>query len=134
MCGRYDSFSVIITKSEGNGISVAEARNNSGRNAAKKKNINVKRLLISLIIAIAAIYYIYIMVWQQIAISKKSKDIEALERQLVEATAESERLSQEVENLNDPEYLERVAREQLGLVRPNERVFVDSNKSEDNGR
>ena len=35
-----------------------------------------------------------------------------------------------MENLDDPEYLEKVAREKLGLIRPNERVFIDTNKDE----
>ena len=34
--------------------------------------------------------------------------------------------------MEDPEYIERIAREKLGLVRPNERVFVDANKSDSN--
>ena len=42
------------------------------------------------------------------------------------------KLEAELENLNDPAYLEKIAREKLGLVRPNERVFVDANKSETN--
>ena len=48
------------------------------------------------------------------------------------ATQQTEKLEAELENLNDPAYLEQIAREKLGLVRPNERVFVDANKSQAN--
>ncbi|MBO5364889.1 MAG: septum formation initiator family protein, partial [Clostridia bacterium] len=48
------------------------------------------------------------------------------------AEQQTEKLEKELENLNDPEYLEKIAREKLGLVRPNERVFVDANQSEVN--
>ena len=34
-------------------------------------------------------------------------------------------LSNAIENRNDPSYLEDVARERLGLVAPNDRVFYD---------
>ncbi|MBQ3573506.1 MAG: septum formation initiator family protein, partial [Clostridia bacterium] len=84
------------------------------------------------VVAVVAVYFIYVLIWQQITISGKNEEIDNLKQQVSSASEESERLKQEVENLNDPEYLERVARERLGLVRPNERVFVDSNKSEDN--
>ena len=77
-------------------------------------------------------YFLYITVWQQVMISRKNEEIEALSQNIEQATQESERLKEEVENLSDPEYIERIARETLGLVRPNERVFVDSNKSEEN--
>lgn len=117
---------------------MAENKNNRNRTTEKKAKskgkINIKKLMILAVAVVAAVYFVYVLIWQQIAISSKNREIEALQRQVMSATEESERLSQEVENLNDPEYLERVAREQLGLVRPNERVFVDSNKSEDNGR
>lgn len=103
------------------------SRRTSGRKA------NIKKIIITGVAVIAAIYFIYILIWQQIAISNKNNEIDQLKQRVTAAGEESERLKQEVENLNDPDYLERVAREKLGLVRPNERVFVDSNKSEDNG-
>ena len=72
------------------------------------------------------------MIWQQVMINRKNKELDSLAVKIEEATKESESLQKEIENLSDPEYIERYARENLGLVRPNERVFVDSNKSEDN--
>ncbi len=99
---------------------------------ASVRKINVKKMVIAAAVAVVAAYFIYVLIWQQVTISNKNSEIEELRLQVNSASEESERLKQEVENLNDPEYLERVARERLGLVRPNERVFVDSNKSEDN--
>lgn len=103
-----------------------------GKAGASARKINVKKMMIAAAVAAVALYFIYVLIWQQVAISNKNSEIEELRMQVNSASEESERLKQEVENLNDPEYLERVARERLGLVRPNERVFVDSNKSEDN--
>jgi cell division protein FtsB len=50
--------------------------------------------------------------------------IERLEGQLQELTGESDRLGARIEQLKDPEYLERIARECLGMVRPGEIPFV----------
>ena len=104
---------------------------NSGKSAPKQK-LNVKRLAIVAAAAVFIIYFVYAMIAQQIALSNKNKEIQSLEEQVSAANPETERLQKELDNLEDPEYLERVAREKLGLVRPNERVFVDANKSKAN--
>ncbi len=104
---------------------------NSGKSDPKQK-LNVKRLAIVAAAAVFIIYFVYAMIAQQIALSNKNKEIQSLEEQVSVANTETERLQKELDNLEDPEYLERVAREKLGLVRPNERVFVDANKSKAN--
>ena len=85
-----------------------------------------------MIVAFFSIYFVYIMIWQQITISRKDNEIKALEEQITAATQQTEKLQQELDNLNDPEYLEKIAREKLNLVLPNERIFVDANKSNSN--
>ena len=104
---------------------------NSGKSDPKQK-LNVKRLAIVAAAAVFIIYFVYAMIAQQIVLSNKNKEIQSLEEQVSAANTETERLQKELDNLEDPEYLERVAREKLGLVRPNERVFVDANKSKAN--
>ena len=39
-----------------------------------------------------------------------------------------ENLEEEINKSNSPEYIEKVAREKLGMYLQNERVYVDSNK------
>ncbi len=123
---------------EGNVKSMADSAGSrrvaTAKKVKSKGKINFRKMMVVIVAAVVAVYFVYILISQQISISQKNREIENLREQVVSASEESERLSQEVENLNDPEYLERVAREKLGLVRPNERVFVDSNKSEDNSR
>ncbi len=104
-----------------------------GRKSQKKKRrLNTRRFLTVLIVAFFSIYFVYIMIWQQITISRKDNEIKALEEQITAATQQTEKLQQELDNLNDPEYLEKIAREKLNLVLPNERIFVDANKSNSN--
>jgi len=50
--------------------------------------------------------------------------VEALHRQVQALEAENERLARAIAELrNDPAVIERLAREELGLVRPGERVL-----------
>ncbi len=51
-------------------------------------------------------------------------EVETLHRDVQALEAENERLSRAITELrSDPAALERIAREELGLVRPGERVF-----------
>ena len=50
--------------------------------------------------------------------------IEAEERKLAALENENARLGHRLQRLNDPEYVEKLAREQLGLVRPGEISYV----------
>ncbi len=84
------------------------------------------------LLLLAVLYFVYVLISQQISISAKNREIQALEEEIQAATGRTEALQAELEHMNDPEYLERVAREKLGLIRPNERVFVDANKSQAN--
>lgn len=99
-------------------------------NKTKKRKIDKKRLGLVIVVAFFAIYFVYIMIWQQVMISQKNKEIRALEEKINAASQQTEELKKELENIDDPEYLEKIARERLGLVRPNERIFVDANKDE----
>ena len=55
----------------------------------------------------------------------KREQTESLRREIEELRAENSRLAAEIVALKtDPRAIERVAREQLGLVRPGETVFL----------
>ncbi len=101
-------------------------------NSKKKKKVNTKKLVINLVAIFFFAYFCYTMIWQQVVISSKSDEIDALNEKITAAEQQNDKLEKELENIDDPEYLEKVAREKLGLVRPNERVFVDANQSKSN--
>ena len=57
-------------------------------------------------------------VWQM------KQEVESLEREIVTLRAEAGRLTATVQRLRtDPDFIEQVAREDLGLVKPGERVL-----------
>jgi len=57
---------------------------------------------------------------------KKKAEIELIETKIVEQTFENNELKKVIESGNQDEYIERIAREKLGLVMPDERVFVNT--------
>lgn len=53
-----------------------------------------------------------------------------MEISLTKASAEGAALKKELESQNSPEFIEKIAREKLNMVRPNEIVFIDENTPE----
>lgn len=78
----------------------------------------------SVAVLVFCVYFVCMMIGQQSTINRKNNEIRNLNEQITSANQETERLKEELENVNDPEYLERRAREKLGLVGPNERVYI----------
>ena len=85
---------------------------------AKKVGLLVK---IALLILLAYLIITLVNVRQQIGDAHAA--IETLTEQVTDQTQANTELSNAIENRNDPSYLEDVARERLGLVAPNDRVF-----------
>ena len=63
--------------------------------------------------------------WQGVVRLRQMHDqLQALEQENVTVRREAERLAQVIDRLrNDPAYLERIAREERGMVRPGETVL-----------
>ena len=62
-----------------------------------------------------------------ISVNEREKEIGILQSEIDEIKEESEKLKKEIENAESRETIESIAREELGLVYPDERKFVDSN-------
>ncbi len=88
-----------------------------------------RRIILIIILAVFLVYIIYQMATLGSMIEKKTRDLESLRTQVEEQKMINEQLERTLEQPIDAEYVERVAREKLGLAYPNERVFVnvDSN-------
>ena len=87
--------------------------------------INLKRFLGSLAVFAFTVYFICAVIGQQAVLNRKNDEIASLGESIEAANRETERLNKELEDVNDPEYMERMAREKLGMVTPNERVYID---------
>jgi cell division protein FtsB len=77
----------------------------------------------SVVVTLAVTFLVYggsglVRVWQM------QKEVEALEREIVTLRAEMQEMARSVDALrSDPAALEKLAREELGYVRPGEKVL-----------
>ena len=91
----------------------------------KKGTLSVKVLLKSGLVLCVCIYVTYVFVNQQISLSKCDDIEKEYKEKILEAQRETQRLEDELEQTGTDEYIQRMAREKLDYVKPNERVFVD---------
>ena len=80
---------------------------------------------------IALIIWIVMLIKQQINISQYKDDIKDLSSKIEVAEKElddnKQNLEQEKKNTDSLEYIEKLAREKLGMYLQNERVYIDRN-------
>ena len=74
------------------------------------------------------IYFSSILVSQQVYLHQVAEDQAAAEARLAAAKQENESLRQEKENLNKLEYIEKTAREELGMTRHGELPYSTGHK------
>ena len=83
------------------------------------------------------IFFIALIIWGVVLI-RQQKNIIQYQREIKELSAKinvaqdelnqsKQNLEEEINKSNSPEYIEKVAREKLGMYLQNERVYVDSN-------
>lgn len=80
------------------------------------------------ILLIFALYFAYEMVGQQKMLYSKSLEMQKIESKVKEEKKVNEDLVKEQQTMNSDEYIEKVAREKLGMVKEGERVFVDTGR------
>lgn len=71
-------------------------------------------------------YFVWVFITQQIEFTGKQKVLAQVEANIEEQKQISEQLAERYEVVNSPEYIERIAREELGFARPDEIIFYDA--------
>lgn len=67
-----------------------------------------------------------LIVKQEMYLSEINQQTITTQKQLDEATEQNKNLKTEKENLQKPEYIERVARDELGMTKPGEVPYISS--------
>lgn len=95
-----------------------------------KKKPTVKKLILLGII----IFFIGIYINQFLTMKKIKQQIVDSKNQLEEIQEKNERLQEEVDKINkdSPEYLEKLARERLGMIKPGEKIVNNDDEKEQN--
>lgn len=86
-----------------------------------KLNSVLKRIIILLL----GIYVVYTFFSQQSSLNSYAAGQEYYSEKIAEEVANRESLLELKDNLNSPEYIEKIAREKLDMYLPNERVYLD---------
>lgn len=86
----------------------------------RKYRLNWFRVVMIAII----LYTIYVCVNQQLQYAAISREMEATKTQLEQLQQTNEAMGQEKQKLSTPAHVEKLAREELGLVKPGEIPYV----------
>lgn len=100
----------------------------SAQRPKKVKNFSLKKLLKNGMLLFLCAYVVYTLASQQIMLSRCSRVAKDIEDKIAEEKLTEQRLREEYKNTEKDEYLEKMAREKLGLVKANERVYEDVTK------
>lgn len=82
-------------------------------------------LFTKLVVLILVAYTTVTLIELRISINEAEAKMANIEAQVQEKSAAISALQYEIDHRNDPETIESIAREKLGLLRPGERVFYD---------
>ena len=94
----------------------------------KHKKINMKKVVVRLLFIGVLLYSGYVLASQQVSMYQKQKSVDEYSVKIDESKSEQARLDEELSLVNTDEYKERKARELLGYIRPDERIYVDVTK------
>ncbi len=89
----------------------------------KKKNVSIVHVMTILFI----VYFGFTFFNQQLKLNKYNSQIEMYEKEIESKQNLIEYYKSRKENITTDEYIESVAREKLGLVKPYEKVYIDAN-------
>lgn len=88
---------------------------------------NILRRLIKTIAVISVLMYaFFVMAKQEIAFKKYDNELKNVQSMIAEEDVLYEQLVNTKNQISSDKYIEEVAREKLGLVMPNEIVFIDA--------
>lgn len=90
----------------------------------KKKKSNWGLLVLALFLA----YFGYTAFGQQKILDRKQSELKKIQNRIDEETLKNEKLKKDMEKTDTDEFVEKTAREKLGMVKKGEKVFVDIGK------
>lgn len=96
-------------------------------NKNRQKKDSAKKLVALALVLVVCIGVVCKIVRQQIDLSDYKAHAKEIEQNTADEQLKNQKLQDQLEQVeeNPDEQIQRLAREKLGLVKPNERVFVD---------
>lgn len=92
---------------------------------AKKKS--GKNIILKIAVLTFVVYIVFTLVNQQVDISSKQKQLDAVNQQIATQEMKNEEMKQVLDSgeQGNSDYIERVARQDLDYAKPDERVFIN---------
>jgi cell division protein FtsL len=88
-----------------------------------------KRSKLWIVVVLGLIVYLScILIDQQKELYNKKGQMNDLNAKIEQGEKENKALLKQKENINSNEYAEKVARQELGMIKPGEKKFIDVNK------
>ena len=100
----------------------------AGKQIVSKKKKKYKVDYVRVLLIVCIVYFSITFVKQQLEINEYNVKIDNVKQDISDAKNEIEKLNKTKEKVNDLEYIEEVARQELGLVKPYEKIFIDVSK------
>lgn len=90
-----------------------------------KNKVNLKKIIKLAFAIVVGIYIVSIFMKQQKTLNSYNASQEYYALQIDKQKKYKEELTELKNNINSPEYIEKIAREKLDMYLPNERVYID---------
>ena len=84
--------------------------------------------LVPVLAALALIYFSVLFISQYSRLVQLRRSLHAIEMDIQSVTMQNEEMNKEIERLNSTSYIEQLARQELGMVRPGEMLFYFQEK------
>ena len=99
---------------------------NASNKIVRKKRKKIR--LFNVVVFAFVVYFVYTLCEQQIKINSYDSKIEAYKEDIDSKTKLVSYYDSQKNNIETDEYIEGVARDTLGYVKPYEKIFIDANK------
>ena len=94
-------------------------------NKTKKGNISILQIAI----IVLSIYLVFTFVKQQIDIKELSKQNQVADKELKTLKSDIKDLETKIDKSDTIEYIEKISREELDMLKPHELIYKDKNKA-----
>lgn len=81
-----------------------------------------------LVTILCLVFVVVAFITQQPELSAKEAELASIKAEIQKATQENKKFTQESKLTGSKEYIEKVAREELGMVKKGEIIFIDIDK------
>lgn len=73
-----------------------------------------------------SVFIVFSLITQQIDIAKRKQELQDIKKMVISQELTNKETERYIIEGDNPEYIERLAREKLGLVSPSEKIFRDA--------